>query len=102
MKRGFVRVDGDAGMNTGVLMEGGILIVSNAGEFAGAYMKGGTLIIGRMAKGYVGANMKGGTIFYKGDTMLPSVPVDGSDIRILIKLLGIGQVEAMMFRKYCV
>ncbi|MDD5474045.1 MAG: formylmethanofuran dehydrogenase [Candidatus Methanoperedens sp.] len=99
MKRGFIQVE-EAGMNTGVLMRGGMIITGNAGEFAGAYMKGGTLIIGGKAKGYVGANMKGGTIFYKGEAMLPAALVDGNDIRMLVRLLGISQVEAMMFRKF--
>ncbi len=99
MKRGFIQVE-DAGMNTGVLMRGGMIIAGNVGEFAGAYMKGGTLIIGGKAKGYVGANMKGGTIFYKGDAMSPAALVDGNDIRMLVRLLGISQVEAMMFKKF--
>jgi formylmethanofuran dehydrogenase subunit C len=99
MERGFVRVE-NAGMNTGVLMRGGMIIANNTGEFAGAYMKGGTLIIGGKAKGYVGAEMKGGTIFYKGEAMCKAAPLEGSDIRMLTRLLGISQVEAMMFRKY--
>jgi formylmethanofuran dehydrogenase subunit C len=101
MKRGFIQVE-NAGMNIGVLMRGGTIIAGNVGEFAGAYMKGGTLIIKGKAKGYVGANMKGGTIFHKGEVMLPSVPIEGSDIRMLIRLLGMSQVEAMMFRKYSI
>jgi formylmethanofuran dehydrogenase subunit C len=99
MKRGFIQVE-DAGMNTGVLMRGGTIIAGDVGEFAGAYMKDGTLIIGGKAKGYVGAKMKGGTIFYKGEAMLPAALVDGNDIRMLVRLLGISQVEAMMFRKF--
>ncbi len=99
MKRGFIRVE-DAGMNTGALQRGGMIIANNTGEFAGAYMKGGTLIIGGKAKGYVGAKMKGGTIFYKGEAMLPSALVDGNDISMLVRLLGISQVEAMMFKKF--
>lgn len=100
MERGLLRLGGDAGMNTGVLLRGGTIITGNTGEFAGAYMKGGMLIINGKARGYVGANMKGGTIFYKGDAMLPGVPVDGSDIRMLVRTIGINQVEAMMFKKY--
>ncbi len=101
MKRGFIQVE-NAGMNTGVLLRGGTIIAGDVGEFAGAYMKGGTLIIKGKAKGYVGANMKGGTIFHKGEVMLPSVPLEGNDIRMLIRLLGMSQVEAMMFRKYSI
>jgi len=100
MERGFVHVDGESGMNTGVLMRGGTVITGNAGEFAGAYMAGGSLIIKGKAKGFVGANMKGGVIFYKGDAMVSGAPVDGNDIKMLIRLLDITQVEAMMFKKY--
>lgn len=100
MERGIVHVHGNAGMNTGVLQRGGMLIVNNTGEFAGAYMKGGTLIVAGKAGGYVGANMKGGMIFYKGKAMAKPVSPDWSDISTLVKLLGISQVEAMMFRKY--
>ncbi len=99
MKRGFIQVE-DTGMNTGVLMRGGVLVVNNTGEFAGAYMKGGTLIIRGKAKGYVGASMKGGVIFYRGEAMLPSRAPDEDEIRMLIKLLDISNVEAMMFRKF--
>lgn len=101
MKRGFIQVE-DAGMNTGVLMREGMVIANNVGEFAGAYMKGGTIIIGGKAKGYVGANMKGGRILYKGEAMVKPVQPDESDIKMLVKLLGISRVEAMMFRKYTV
>jgi formylmethanofuran dehydrogenase subunit C len=100
MERGLIHVDGDSGMNTGVLMRGGTVITGNAGEFAGAYMAGGSLVIKGKAKGFVGANMKGGTIFYKGDAMLQGAPVDGGDIKMLIRLLDITRVEAMMFKKY--
>jgi formylmethanofuran dehydrogenase subunit C len=100
MERGLIHVDGDSGMNTGVLLRGGTVITGNAGEFAGVYMAGGSLVIKGKAKGFVGANMKGGTIFYKGDAMLQGAPVDGGDIKMLIRLLDIPRVEAMMFKKY--
>jgi formylmethanofuran dehydrogenase subunit C len=100
MERGFIHIDGKTGMNTAVLQRGGTIITGDAGEFAGAYMKGGSLIISGKSKGYVGANMKGGMIFYKGDAMLPGLPVDGKDIKMLVRLLDINQVEAMMFKKY--
>ncbi len=102
MKRGAVHIHGDAGMNTGVLQRGGVLIVNNTEEFAGAYMRGGTLIIGGKARGYIGANMKGGAIFYKGKAILKASALDGNDIKMLVRLLGISQIEAMMFKKYCI
>lgn len=101
MKRGIVIVEGDAGMNTGVLQRGGVLVVNNTEEFAGSYMKGGALIVQGKSKGYVGVNMKGGTIFFKGNTMMKPSVVDGNDIIMLVRLLGISQIEAMMFKKFC-
>jgi len=100
MEHGFIHVDGESGMNTGVLMRGGTVITGNTGEFAGAYMACGLLVIKGKAKGFVGANMKRGLIFYKGDAMLQGAPVDGNDVKMLIKLLDINRVEAMMFKKY--
>lgn len=100
MKRGFIQIEGDAGLNTAVLLLGGTIITGNTGEFAGAYMKEGSLIIQGKAKGYVGANMKGGTIFYKGEAMVPGFPVSEGDIRMLVRLLDIGKMEAMMFKRY--
>lgn len=102
MKRGTVQIKGDAGMNTGVLLDGGKVIVDSIAEFAGSYMRGGTLIIRGKSRGYVGANMKGGVIFFKGQTMLKPVPTGENDTKVLVKLLGISQVEAMMFKKYSV
>ncbi|HEY9206304.1 MAG TPA: formylmethanofuran dehydrogenase [Candidatus Methanoperedens sp.] len=102
MKRGIVEIDGDAGMNTGVLQNGGILIVNNTEEFAAAYMKGGILIIRGKSGGYTGASMKGGTIFLRGEIMHKTASPDGSDIKMLAKLMEISQVEAMMFRKYSI
>ncbi|VVB55607.1 GXGXG motif protein [uncultured archaeon] len=100
MKRGFVRIEGDAGLNTAVLLRGGMIVVGNTGEFAGAYMNDGVLIISGKSQGYVGANMKRGTIFFKGDAMVPGVPVDEKDIKMLIRVLDISKVVAMMFKRY--
>jgi formylmethanofuran dehydrogenase subunit C len=63
-------------------------------------MKDGTLIIQGKAKGYVGANMKGGRIYYKGEAMVPGFHVDEKEIRMIVRLLNISQVEAMMFKRY--
>jgi formylmethanofuran dehydrogenase subunit C len=100
MKCGFIHIEGDAGLNTAVLLRGGTIITGNTGEFACAYMKDGSVIIQGKAKGYVGANMIGGTIFYKGEAMIPGFPVNEGDIRMLVRLLDIGKMEAMMFKRY--
>lgn len=100
MKRGFIHIEGDSGLNTAVLLRGGTIITGDTGEFAGVYMKDGVLIIQGKARGYVGANMKGGTILYKGEAIVPGIPVSDGDIRLLVRLLDIGKMEAMMYKKY--
>ena len=102
MKRGTVHIHGDSGMNTGVLMTGGVLTVCDTEEFAGTYMKGGDIVIRGKAKGYVGANMKGGAIYLKGKAMPVQVPLDENDIKFLVKLLRISQMQVMMFKKYSI
>ncbi|MCX9013839.1 MAG: formylmethanofuran dehydrogenase [Candidatus Methanoperedens sp.] len=100
MKQGLIHVEGRAGQNTGVLLSGGTVVAKNTDEFAGTGMRSGILIISGKSKGYVGAGMKGGTILYKGDAMAQPAPVDGNDIKMLVRMLGINRVEGMMFKKY--
>ena len=100
MKQGIVHVDGSAGQNTGVILNGGTVVVGNTDEFAGTGMRGGILVIGGKSKGYVGVGIKDGTIFLKGDAIAKPIPVDGDDIRMLVRTLGINQMEGMMFKKY--
>ena len=104
MQKGRIQVTGDAGMNTGAHLDGGLIIVEGtAGEFAGAYMKKGTLILND-AKGFAGANMKDGVILSKKKINV-SPPVEELDIaqedaNMIMKNLGIGHVEAMSYHKY--
>ena len=104
MKKGTVRVRGDAGMNTGAHLDGGTVVVEGtAGEFAGAYMKKGTLIL-KDAKGFAGANLEDG-IIYARKSIKTSKPVEElemseDDGKVIMKNLGNRQVEAMSFHKY--
>ncbi|MGZ4914624.1 MAG: hypothetical protein ACXV3T_06910 [Halobacteriota archaeon] len=104
MRRGTVIVGGDAGMNSGALLSGGTVIIKgNAGAFAGIDMKGGTLAIGGKVQGYLGANKRGGIIYAQGSKALPpshAEPVAGGDIAFLSKVLGVSQLQAMMFKKF--
>lgn len=104
MQKCMVHVMGDAGMNTGAHLDGGVVIVEGtAGEFAGAYMKKGTLILNE-AKGFVGANMKDGVIFsrkkVKTAPPVEELPMTQDDAKLLMKYLDIGHVEAMSYHKY--
>jgi formylmethanofuran dehydrogenase subunit C len=104
MTKGTVHVTGDAGMNTGAHLDGGMVVVEGlAGEFAGAYMKKGTIIL-EDAKGFAGANLEDG-IIYARKSIRTSKPVEElgmseDDGKVIMKHLGIRQVEAMSYHKY--
>lgn len=104
MRQGIVYVKGNAGMNTGSRLSGGTVVVSGiVGEFAGAYMRSGHLVI-KEAKGYVGANMTGGAIYSKKKVPLspPATPVkkSGENSKMLLRVLGVCQLEVMLYNKY--
>jgi formylmethanofuran dehydrogenase subunit C len=104
MKRGTVIVTGNAGMNSGALLNGGTVIIrGNAEAFAGIDMQSGVLVVGGTPQGYLGANKRGGTIYARGVKALPpakTFAVTGKDIALLSKHLGVGQLQAMMFKKF--
>ena len=104
MRQGIVHVKGNAGMNAGSRLAGGTVVIGGkVDEFAGAYMRSGHLVI-KEAKGYVGANMTGGAIYSKKKVPLspPATPVKKSseNSKMLRRVLGIGQLEAMLYNKY--
>ncbi|MGZ4927203.1 MAG: hypothetical protein ACXV76_02795 [Halobacteriota archaeon] len=104
MKRGSVIVTGDAGMNSGALLNGGTVIIrGNAEAFAGIDMQSGILVIGGTSQGYLGANKRGGTIYAHGAKALPpakAFAVNRNDMTLLSKYLRVGQLQAMMFKKF--
>ncbi|MGZ8932894.1 MAG: hypothetical protein ACXW06_06405, partial [Halobacteriota archaeon] len=104
MKGGTVIVTGNAGMNSGALLNGGTVIIrGNAEAFAGIDMRSGVLVVGGTPRGYLGANKRGGTIYARGAKALPpakAFAVNHNDIALLSKHLGVGQLHAMMFKKF--
>ena len=104
MEAGEVVVDGNTGMNSGALLSGGTVVIKgDVGEFAGIDMKSGVLVVGGKSSGYVGAKKRGGVIYVRGAKALPpskEVLVVGEDVALLIRSLGISQIQAMMFKKY--
>ena len=104
MKKGTVHVLGDAGMNTGAHLDGGIVIVEGmTDEFAGAYMKKGTMILND-SKGFVGANLKDGVIFakkkIKTSPPIEELAISQEDANLIMKQLDLHHVEAISYRKY--
>jgi len=66
-------------------------------------MKSGVLVVGGTPRGYLGANKRGGTIYARSAKALPparAFAVNRDEMALLSKHLGIGQLQAMMFKKF--
>ena len=71
----MVRVNGNAGKNTGALLNGGIVIVNgNTDDFTGIDMIKGQIIVGGDAGKFMAANKKGGFLMgHKGSPIPPTI-----------------------------
>ena len=72
MRKGVVKVNGNAGKNTGALLNGGtVLINGDCDDFSGIEMKRGTLIVNGNAGKFMGAQKKNGVILAKKGSPIP-------------------------------
>ncbi len=104
MRSGLIDVSGDADRNTGVLMKcGRIIIRGNTGDFTGAEMHGGEIFVEGNAGGYACAKMKGGAVYAKDGRPIPPAkaqmlgPVEMTNIA---KILGLNQMYSMMYKRF--
>lgn len=104
MRSGSLKIDGNAGRNTGVLMKGGRIIVKRStDDFTGAEMQGGEIIVQESAGGYMCAKMRGGEIFAKeGKPIPPARPLqlNQTEIQLVSKALNLNTIHAMMYKKF--
>ncbi|MDM7938731.1 MAG: hypothetical protein QUS07_00110, partial [Methanothrix sp.] len=100
MRAGLVDVAGSAGSNTGVLMKGGrVVIKGSTGDFTGAEMRGGEIFVGESAGNFACAKMLGGAIYAKKGK--PLSPAKAQALRpaeqtAVARALGISPLYAMM------
>jgi formylmethanofuran dehydrogenase subunit C len=101
MRSGLIEVSGSAGSNTGVLMRGGrIVIRGSSGDFTGEEMQGGEIFIGESAGSFTCAKMKGGAIYAKKGKPLPPAKVQtlsSTEQTAVARVLGISPLYAMMY-----
>ncbi len=73
MRQGVVRINGEAGKNTGALLNGGIVIIDgNTDDFTGIDMIKGVIIVNGDAGKFLAANKKNGKILaWKGSPIHP-------------------------------
>lgn len=101
MRSGLIEVSGSAGSNTGVLMRGGrIVIRGSSGDFTGEEMQGGEIFIGESAGSFACAKMKGGAIYAKKGKPLPAAKMQmlsSTEQTAVARVLGISPLYAMMY-----
>lgn len=104
MSSGQIEVLGDADRNTGVLMRGGRIVVrGNTGDFTGADMRGGEVFIKGDAGSFTCARMRGGAVYAKEGKPLPPARtqmLNSSEQIKVAKVLQIAPLYAMMYRKF--
>ena len=90
MRKGTVKVNGNAGKNSGALLNGGKLVINgDTDDFTGIDMIKGLIVINGNAGKFMGANKKNGTILaIKGNPIPPTSinQVETSDLQQLINL----------------
>lgn len=90
MRKGVVKVNGNAGKNTGALLNGGTVVINgNSDDFAAIEMKKGTLIINGNAGKFMGAQKESGVILAKYGNPIPPTEqknLEESDKQLLISL----------------
>ncbi|HSD58729.1 MAG TPA: tributyrin esterase, partial [Methanotrichaceae archaeon] len=101
MQSGLVDVAGRAGSNTGVLMKGGRMVIRGSTEdFTGAEMRGGEIFVSESAGNFACAKMKGGAIYAKKGKPLPPAKVQAlraAEQTAVARALGINPLYAMMY-----
>ncbi len=72
MRKGTVRINGNAGKNTGALLNGGTLIINgDTDDFTAIDMIKGTIIVNGNAGKFLAANKKSGIILAKNGSPIP-------------------------------
>ena len=104
MRSGQIVVLGDADRNTGVLMQGGrIVIRGKAGDFTGTEMRGGDVFVEGDAGKFTCARMRGGAVYAKSGKPLPPAReqlLSSSELTRVAKALELAPLYAMMYRKF--
>ncbi|MCX6678479.1 MAG: tributyrin esterase [Methanothrix sp.] len=105
MRSGLIVISGDAGPNTGVLMQGGRIVVrGRTGDFTGAEMRGGEILVEGDAGSFTCARMKDGNVYAKEGKPVPPARMQmpsSRELAAISQALKIPLLHAMMYRKLC-
>lgn len=104
MDAGQIEVLGDADRNTGVLIRGGrIVIRGDTGDFTGAEMRGGEVFVEGDAGSFTCAQMRGGSVYAREGKPLPPAQaqlLSSSEQIKVARVLQLASLHAMMYRKF--
>jgi len=105
MRAGLIEIMGNAGRNTGVLMQGGRIVVrGRCGDFTGVEMRRGEILVEGDAGSFTCARMRGGAVYAKEAKSVPPVCVQmpsSSELALIAQTFRIPVLHAMIYRKMC-
>lgn len=104
MRSGQIIVEGCAQENTAVLLRGGrILVRGSTKDFTGAEMRGGEVFIEGDAGSFTCARMKGGVVYARQALPLPPAkrhPLSPSERTVVARALELSPMQALMYSRF--
>jgi formylmethanofuran dehydrogenase subunit C len=104
MRSGLIDVSGSADRNTGVLLCGGrIVIKGSTGDFTGSEMRGGEIFVEENAGSFACGKMRGGAVYAKSCKPLPPARArmpEAGEQALVARMLGISPLYAMMYKRF--
>lgn len=104
MRSGKIEVFGNADRNTGVLMRGGrIVVLGRTGDFTGAEMRGGEIFVKGHAGSYACAQMLGGAIYARSCTAVHPAKehtLNQNELTNIARAMELNPIHAMMYRRW--
>ena len=104
MRAGQINVSGSADRNTGVLMRGGRIVVKGqTGDFTGTEMHGGEIFVNGHAGSYACARMNDGSIYARSCKAVPPAKehmLNQNEQVAITRILEINPIHAMMYKRW--
>jgi formylmethanofuran dehydrogenase subunit C len=104
LSSGSIDISGGAGQNTGVLMRGGRVVVrGSCQDFTGAEMRGGEIFVEKNAGSFTCARMKGGNVYAREAKPVPparAYQLSPSELATVGRTLCQAPLYAMMYRRF--
>ena len=104
MRSGHIEVFGNVDSNTGALMRGGRIVVrGRTGDFTGLEMHGGEIFVNGHAGSYACARMKGGSIYARNSMAVPPAKehmLNRNEQAAITRILELNPIHAMMYKRW--